>query len=179
MPTSSERTIRVWDPVVRLFHWTVAFGCVAAFLTEDLRQVHKAIGYVVLAALVVRLAWGFLGSRHARFGDFLRPPGETIGYARDLLQGRERRYLGHNPLGGLMVLVLMTVLAVIGISGWMTTLDAFWGVDWVEELHEVAANSLLLLVPVHLLGVTVESWRHRENLVRAMVTGDKPAGDAA
>lgn len=164
---------RVWDPLVRLAHWTFVFGCAAAFLTQDMRTAHKVVGYVVLAAVLVRIAWGFVGSHHARFASFVRGPREVLAYVRAMVRGAEPYYEGHNPLGALMILALLLLLLVIGVSGWMLTLDAFWGEEWVEELHATSANLLLGLVPVHVAGVIFASLRHRDNLVWAMITGNK------
>ncbi len=178
LPSHRQR-IRVWDPFVRLFHWTVVGGVLLAYLTEDFRSLHKTVGYAVLAAVLLRLGWGLIGGRHARFADFVRGPGEVLRYARDILHGREERYLGHNPLGGVMVVALLTTLLVICVSGWMTTLDMFWGEDWVENLHTVAVDLLVFgLVPVHVAGVVFTSLRERTNLVKAMITGYKEHGVA-
>ncbi len=166
---------RVWDPLVRLCHWTFAIGCAAAFLTEEMRTAHKIVGYAVLAAVLFRILWGFFGSYHARFANFVRGPREVGAYVGAMLRGEEPYHEGHNPLGALMILALLLLLLVIGISGWMQTLDAFWGEEWVEELHATSADLLLWLVPLHVGGVLFASLRHRENLVKAMITGTKPA----
>jgi len=171
----TRQLVRVYvlDPFVRIFHWTVVTGCTVAYLTEDWRTVHKLVGYVVLTMVLLRIVWGFVGPRHARFEDFVRGPREVLDYVRRLLRGREGRSLGHNPLGGLMVVALLTTLLVIGVSGWMMTLDMFWGEDWVEELHENAVNVLIGLVMLHVGGVVFTSLRERVNLVKAMFTGYK------
>ncbi len=172
--------VRVWDPFVRIFHWTVVGGCVLAYFTEDWRSVHKLVGYLVLTMVVLRVVWGFLGPRHARFADFVKGPREVLAYVRRLLRGEEERSLGHNPLGGLMVVALLTTLLVIGVSGWMMTLDMFWGEDWVENLHASAVDVLIGLVALHVAGVVFTSLREKVNLVKAMITGVKefPAEDA-
>lgn len=173
--TRTDRVpVRVWDALVRLFHWTVVAGVVTAFFTEDIRPVHKFAGYVVLGAVLVRIVWGFVGTRRARFADFVRGPREVLGYALALLRGREPRYLGHNPLGGTMVVALLVTLLVICVSGWMTTLDAFWGDERVEALHATSVDLLIYgLVPLHLAGVVFTSLRERVDLVKAMITGVK------
>lgn len=173
MSTMTER--RVWDALVRLAHWTFAIGCAAAFLTEESRSVHKIVGYIVFGALAARLIWGFVGSKHARFANFVRGPQDVLAYLRAMVRGEEPYYEGHNPLGAVMIVGLLLLLTVITISGWMTTLDMFWGVDWVEELHETSAELLLWIVPLHVGGVIFASLRHQENLVWAMLTGRKPA----
>ena len=168
-----SRTVRVWDPVVRLFHWTVVAGCSINLLLDDGRLVHRWVGYAVAVTLLVRLVWGFVGSRHARFGDFVPDRTTLRGYVADTLRGRERRYLGHNPLGALMIMTLMAVVAVVSLTGWLLTLDAYWGSEMLEEVHEAFANAIVPLVAVHVAGVLYGSLRHGENLVRAMVTGRK------
>lgn len=172
-----EPVRRVWDPLVRLMHWTFAIGCAAAFLTQEMRTAHKIVGYAVLAAVPIRILWGFFGSHHARFASFVRGPREVAAYVGAMLRGEEPYHEGHNPLGALMILALLLLLLVIGVSGWMQTLDAFWGEEWVEDLHATSADLLLWLVPLHVAGVVFASLRHRENLVKAMITGTKPARD--
>jgi len=173
----SER--RVWDPLVRILHWTFAIGCAAAFLTEEFGTLHKLVGYTVLAAVGLRVVWGFVGPGHARFASFVRGPREVVAYLAALVRGCEPYHEGHNPLGAVMILTLLLLLTVIGISGWMMTVDAFWGEDWVEDLHATSADLLLWLVPLHVAGVIFASLRHKENLVKAMITGRKPARVAA
>jgi cytochrome b len=167
-------TERVWDPVVRIFHWIVVAGCVInLFIVTDDEPVHLVTGYIVAAALAVRVVWGFVGTRHARFSDFVPTPGALIEYVGLALRGREPRYVGHNPAAAVMMLALMGLLAVVSLTGWMSTLDMFWGVEWVEELHEGAAEAILWLALIHAAAALYESLRHGENLVWAMVTGRK------
>lgn len=168
-----SRTIPVWDTLVRLLHWTLAVSFLGAYALEDSRDLHETLGWIAFSAVLVRVVWGFVGPSHARFADFVPTPSRFLGYVRDVARSREPRFIGHNPAGGAMVVALLSVVTVLGVTGWMMTLDAFWGVDWVEELHEGVANLGLGLVVLHLLGVVWESLRHRENLVRAMVTGRK------
>jgi cytochrome b len=170
-----EPAVRVWDPVVRLFHWTLAAAFLGAFLIERPRDLHEALGYVALGAVAVRLVWGFAGPRFARFGDFVPSPNGLLDYLGAALRGREPRYLGHNPAGGAMVVALLAMVALTGGSGWLMGTEAFFGENWLEECHEVAANTTLGLVGLHLAGVVWESLRHRENLVAAMITGKKRA----
>jgi cytochrome b len=168
--------IRVWDPVVRLFHWTLALGCILNLtLLREIEPVHHYVGYAVLGALTVRVLWGFVGTPHGRFSDFVVGPRRLASYLRKALNGNAPRYVGHNPAGGLMMLLLMVLAAAAGVSGWMMQLDPFWGEEWVEDLHEAAANAILLLAIVHIVAALVESWHHRENLIKAMITGRKRA----
>lgn len=183
----SDSTIKVWDPVVRIGHWTVVIAFFTAYFTEDdFLTLHVWAGYVIGAVVCFRLIWGFIGSRHARFADFVRSPSTTFRYLADLSRNRGRRYLGHNPAGGAMILALLIFLAGTVFSGVM-----LYGLEegagplaaWVsenaereelwEEIHEVFANLTLLLVAIHIAGVLFATWIHRENLVKAMITGRK------
>lgn len=186
--TSFPPRTRVWDPFVRLFHWGLVATVLIAFLTEDdLLGLHTWAGYMVLCLIAARLVWGLIGTRHARFSDFVRGPRVTLAYLRDAIHGRAARYLGHNPAGAVMVLALLVGLVATGISGmavlgasemagplapWLQGLSPAAAHD-LEEAHEWIANLTLLLIPLHLLGVALASLQHRENLVRAMIDGNK------
>lgn len=179
--------ITVWDPLIRLFHWTLVLSFLVAYLTEDeLQTLHVYSGYLIAGLLVVRLIWGFAGPRHARFSDFIRPPGEVAAYLGGLIKGGTTRYLGHNPAGGAMILALLfslslttlTGIAAYGVegdgpmAGWFLGTRMFGG-EVMEEIHEFFANFTVLLVAVHITGVILGSLLHGENLVRAMITGRK------
>ena len=169
--------IKVWDPPVRLLHWLLAAAVLMAWVTTwTAFSAHHLAGYVALAAVLLRAGWGFIGSPYARFAQFVRAPRATLAYAVALLRGREPRFIGHNPLGGWMVLALMLVVVALALTGWLYTTDRFWGDERVEWLHLVLAWGLLGLVALHVAGVFYTSWRHRENLVRAMLSGSKIAG---
>jgi len=194
---AGNESIRVWDPVVRLGHWILAAGFFTNYFMEDeVMSLHVWIGYTLLAIVLFRVLWGFVGTEHARFGDFVRSPMGVIYYLRNLFTGRAKRYLGHNPAGGIMILLLIACMIALAFSGlvlyaveenagplagWVVeagegATGAFWAADehfW-EEIHEVLVNVMLGLVIVHVIGVVVSSRLHRENLVRAMVTGRKP-----
>jgi cytochrome b len=166
--------IKVWDPLVRIGHWTLVASIAAAWFTrEGNHELHEAIGYVALAVIAVRLVWGFIGPRYARFSQFVRGPAATLRYAGLTLRGREPRHVGHNPLGGWMIVALLLMVALTALSGVLYTTDRFWGVEWVEDVHEGLANTLLVLVAFHVAGVIVESLRQREDLVGAMFHGRK------
>lgn len=171
-----DGTVKVWDPIVRIFHWTVVAGCVLdLFVVEDGGFAHKAIGYAVAGALAVRIVWGFVGTPHARFASFVPTPAALNRYLAALGRGREPRMLGHNPAGAVMMLLLMALLAGVSLTGWMMGLDAYWGVEWVEKLHKGFANAILVLALLHAAAALFESFRHRENMVWSMVTGRKRA----
>lgn len=134
---------------------------------------HQALGDTVLGLVAVRLLWGLVGSRHARFESFVPSPRRFIAYLRDLAAFRERRYLGHNPAGAAMIVALLVMLTATGATGWTLTTDAFRGSEALEDAHEAFANGTLTLVVLHVAGVLYSGLRHRENLVRAMLTGRK------
>ena len=168
--------VRIWDPLVRIGHWTLVGAIVVAWFTRHGGGwVHEWAGYAVIAVVLVRLLWGLTGSRHARFTSFVRAPAVTLRYSQLVMVRREPRYLGHNPLGGWMIMALLCTAFLAAASGWLYTTDRFWGVEWVEELHAGLSNLLFALAGVHIAGVVFASWRHRENLVAAMLHGRKRA----
>jgi len=175
--------IRVWDPFVRTFHWALALSFTVAWLSgEGSERLHELAGYTVAALVLARIAWGFLGPPYARFSQFMRPPGAVVDYLKSIVSGSEPRFIGHNPAGGAMIVVLLASLAATAATGWMLTTDAFWGSIAVQRLHSIPAHGLLVLVAAHLAGVALASVRHNENLVRAMTLGVKRApgpGDVA
>ncbi len=167
-------SVIVWDPIVRPFHWSVVLGCVLnLFVLDPSGAAHRYIGYGVAVALLVRLVWGFVGTRYARFSDFTPSRRALVEYTRDLRHGRERRFLGHNPAGAVMMLVLMALLAAVSATGWMLGLDVFWGNETLFQVHQTIANSILVLALLHAGAAVIESWRHNENLIWSMVTGRK------
>ncbi len=176
--TERTDTVRVWDPLVRLFHWALVAAFAAAWATgEEAMGLHQILGYAIVALVGIRLVWGAVGPRHARFETFVRTPGALAAYLRELVQGRARRYLGHNPAGAAMIVALLVGLLTVAGTGWATTVPGLGG-DAVEEAHEVAASLMLVLVAGHVLGVVASSLAHRENLLRAMITGRKRRGEA-
>jgi len=167
-------TIKVWDPIVRLFHWSLVIAFTVAWLTGDeLKSVHEWAGYTIVGLLVIRIIWGLVGTSYARFSNFLYRPSTVMSFLLDTARFRAGRYLGHNPAGGAMVVALLAILAATTATGVMMMSDAYWGVEWVEDAHEIAANLAIALVGLHLAGVFVASAEHRENLVGAMITGRK------
>ena len=177
-PERSAGPVQVWDPFVRAFHWLLAAGFVVNYfeLVREGKLAHQVIGYVVLGLVAARILWGFVGPRHARFRDFVVHPIAALRHLRDTLAHRDRRHLGHNPAGGAMVVALLGSILLVGLTGWLSTTDWFFGSDVMEEAHEILANLMLALVGLHIFGVIHASWRHRENLVLSMVTGRKRGG---
>jgi cytochrome b len=170
---AANPSVMVWDRVVRACHWTLAAGFVTAFLTEEGDLVHQVAGYLAMAAVTIRLVWGLIGSEHARFANFVPGPRRFVEHMRDVAHGRERRYLGHNPAAAAMALALIALVLFLAGTGWMLTMDRFYGVGLLEIAHEGAANLALGLVCVHVAAALYESVRHRENLPLSMVTGRK------
>ncbi len=166
--------IRVWDPFVRAFHWTLALSFAVAWMTgENSGRLHEAAGYVAGALVLARVGWGFVGPRYARFSQFVRPPGAVAAYLRAIAEGRERRFIGHNPAGGAMIVLLLATVALTAGTGWLLTTDAFWGSTAAQRVHSALAHGVLLLVGLHLAGVALASLRHSENLPAAMLSGEK------
>ncbi|MFN3279567.1 MAG: cytochrome b/b6 domain-containing protein [Paracoccus hibiscisoli] len=166
----------MWDGFVRLFHWSLVAMIAGTWLTaEGPKVLHERLGYVIAILIAARLVWGLIGPRHARFADFVRGPRPVLAYLRDLRAGRERRYLGHNPAGGAMIVALLLAVTGTALTGWLQTTDAFWGSSAMESIHETLATLILVLAGLHAAGVLVESLRHRENLVLSMLTGTKRA----
>jgi cytochrome b len=202
-----EKEIRVWDPLVRIFHWSLVLAFTIGYFSGDEESdLHIYAGYVVLGLISFRLIWGFAGTRYARFKDFVYSPQTIIAYAKELIAGRAKHYIGHNPAAGAMILALLLGLFVISYSGlkvyaieegagplaqqtteislispaYADDDDEHQGKheeegdeDFWEEVHEASANFVLFLVVLHIAGVLISSKLHKENLVRAMITGKK------
>jgi len=171
-------TVRVWDPLVRTLHWSLVALFAFAFVTADeWDSAHETAGYVISALVVVRIIWGLFGSRHARFSDFVRGPSTVARFLTDSVSLKAKRHLGHNPAGGAMILALLLSIGVIAITGFMMTTDTFWGVEWVEDAHELVVYCTLGLIALHVGGVIFASFNQNENLVKSMLTGRKRALD--
>jgi len=214
---NSNGMTKVWDPIVRIGHWTLVVAFFTAYFTEDdFLTPHVYAGYVAGAIVCVRLVWGLVGTKHARFSDFVCSPVVTMRYIGDLLASRAKRFIGHNPAGGAMVVALLLGLTGTTISGlmlyaieegegplagWVAQAPASSGApilvakayadddedkrhgtnkrrdeaseEFWEETHEVFANLTLLLVGLHVAGVLFSSYKHRENLIKSMFTGQK------
>lgn len=184
---------KVWDPLVRGFHWSLVAVFTGAYLTgEEWSAGHAVAGYTVLVLVGLRLVWGLLGTDTARFTGFVPAPAEAAGYLRDLFRGRARAHRGHNPAGGAMVVFLLVFLLAVAATGLMAYgaeghgpwagvfagLGPYGGAP-LEALHARLVDATLVLVALHIAGVFVSSRLEGESLIRAMVTGRKrPAGPA-
>ena len=212
---ADPRSVKVWDPVVRIGHWLLAGGFLTAYLTaEENQPIHVLAGYTVATVVVLRILWGFFGTKHARFASFVRGPGAVFGYLAGLATGKSKRSLGHNPAGAAMTIALLICIGGTAISGMAllaaeegegplavfitaegeaarplegsvvergVTEDAETGEEdgeeMFEEVHDAFVNFTLLLIGLHIVGVIASSLAHRENLVRAMITGRKRSGN--
>lgn len=173
--SSPHMKILVWDVPVRVFHWLMVLSFVGAYITaesERWRLLHVTLGYTLAGLVAFRLVWGLVGTRYARFASFVRGPRAVAAYLRSLFSRQPQHHLGHNPAGAVAIVLLLLSAIALTASGWATYNEI--GGKWLEETHEVVANLMLALVGVHIAGVVVSSWLHRENLVGAMITGRKP-----
>lgn len=170
----ATRKILVWDAPVRVFHWLMVLSFAGAWLTAEQdgwELVHVTLGYTMAGLVVFRLVWGLVGTRYARFKDFVRGPGSVIRYLGGMLRRQPEHHTGHNPAGALAILALLVLTLIVTVTGWATFSEL--GGEQLEELHEAAANLMLALVGIHVAGVLAGSWLHRENLVGAMISGRK------
>ncbi|GKQ53981.1 cytochrome b/b6 domain-containing protein [Bradyrhizobium sp. Ce-3] len=167
-------TVQVWDLPLRLWHWALAILVLVAFVTPNVHdRLHRLAGYAVIALLAFRLIWGFAGTRYARFGRLGVRLRAAPRYIWNLRRGITGRYIGLNPAGTVMLVVLLLLLAVSAITGAMEVTVTFFGIWWVEDTHVYASNAVLVLIVLHMLGVIVVGLLQRQNLVRAMFTGRK------
>lgn len=171
--------IKVWDLPTRIFHWLLALSFAGAYLSsesERYRDLHLMFGYTLAGLIGFRLLWGLIGTRHARFSSFACGAGQLLDYLKSLATAAPRHYAGHNPAGAIAIFLLLALGLATAASGFAS--DQEIGGDWLAELHEGAAAAMLTVVAIHVAGVVVSSLLHRENLLRAMFTGNK-RGDAA
>lgn len=182
-----NKRVKVWDLAVRVGHWTMGVLVLGAFLTsgeDESTPLHTRLGLALLGIVVFRFIWGLVGPRHARFSDFVRRPREVIAYAKEYVRGRGGTHLGHNPLGGVMVVAMLAVLATVTLTGVVVALGPEWSgplsgflskrtAHGIKELHEAAAWVLPWMVGFHVAGVIVSSVLEKQNLVAGMITGRK------
>lgn len=180
--------IKVWDIFVRVFHWSLVSAFTMAYLTEDeFSKIHVIAGYVIVGLVITRLIWGLIGSKHARFSDFISNPMAVIHYLKAVIKLRAKHYIGHNPAGGAMVLMLLASISMTLLFGLLTYgVGEFSGplsslatsfshstANFFKEAHEFFANFTVILIVFHVIGVAVASFQHKENLVKSMITGYK------
>jgi cytochrome b len=167
--------VLVWDRVVRLLHWTLAALVAIDLVRDDGDYPHRLIGYAAVGVVLARLAWGVVCRPPGRLICLLPSVSRSMAYLQLLLRGAPPRSLGHNPLGVWMAWLIWLLVLLLGLTGWMSRLDAFWGDDFLPDAHAVLADLLLAAVIVHLVGVGAMSWLWRENLPAAMISGRKRA----
>lgn len=178
-PGGATREIAVWDPLVRLVHWSLVLCIVLnSFVLED-NVWHDWVGYVAVALVGLRVLWGLIGPKHARFTAFPPNPFAAVAHLRGLLRGRREVHLSHNPAGALMAYNIWATVLALGATGYMMGTVRFFGMEWVEEAHEAFFTWLMVSVGLHLAGVVFDSWRSGVPLVRAMVTGRKKVPEGA
>lgn len=185
---TQEKTILVWDPLVRLFHWSLVVCVASACMTgEGFLRLHVVTGCVVIGLILFRLLWGVIGPHFALFRSFVLRPVEVFAYLQSVVISHPTRYIGHNPAGGMMVVVLLAVTiatALLGLIlygvGEFSGPFASWGLisgvhelSLLKKIHGMLANGVLLLVALHVMGVMLTGWQHRENLIKSMFTGSK------
>ncbi len=167
--------ILVWDAPVRVFHWLMVACFAGAWLTaesERWRLAHVTLGYTMAGLVAFRILWGVVGTRYARFSNFVRGPAAVVCYLGTLLRRQPDHHTGHNPAGAWAIVALLVLTLVITLSGWAVFNDV--GGHWLEDAHEIVANLMLAVVGAHIAGVVISSWLHRENLIGAMISGRKP-----
>jgi cytochrome b len=173
---TEKTSVKVWDWPVRVFHWTLAASVIGAYATgesEDFERLHHTLGWVAAGLIAFRVVWGLIGTRYARFSEFVRGPAQVWSYMKSLRSGEPQHFVGHNPVGAVAVILLMALVALSVYTGWLALADN--AAEWTEEAHEIASNTLITLVVVHVLGVLWSSRTHGENLLKAMLTGRKLA----
>ena len=172
--SGAANKVLVWDAPVRVFHWLMVFSFAGAFLTaesERWRLLHVTLGYTMAGLVAFRIVWGLVGTRTARFANFVRGPRAVLRYVRAMLSTRPEHHTGHNPAGAVAIVALLALTLAIAASGWAVFNDT--GGEWIENLHEFAANTMLAVICVHIAGVLFSSWNGHENLIGAMITGRK------
>jgi cytochrome b len=173
-----QSRVRVWDLFVRLFHWSLVLSMVAAWFTSSGRdETHQWIGLIAATLVALRLIWGFAGSHFARFGQFVKGPLKVLTYLAAIMRGTEKRYIGHNPAGGAMVIILLAAVCATATTGYLMTTDAYYGDEFMQGLHSICAYGTVALILIHVGGVILASVRHKENLVVAMFSGEKRAAE--
>ncbi|HEY9032917.1 MAG TPA: cytochrome b/b6 domain-containing protein [Pseudomonadales bacterium] len=177
----NTRTVILWDPLVRLFHWSLVLVVLAnLFVNEKGEQWHQWLGYTGGAWVLLRVVWGFVGKGAARWTDFFPTPTRLWQHARALLRGEPYHRMGHSPIGALVMLLMMLCVLGLAVTGFMYLHSERFGYElWLEDLHSLLAASLLTLVCVHIVAAVFESWRLKENLPLSMITGKRRLRDDA
>lgn len=168
-----ENRVKVWDIYIRFYHWALAALVFANFIIEDGEGPHEIFGYIAVGLVLLRIIWGFIGTPYARFSEFFPTPTKIKSYLAAFMAGQAPRTIGHNPLASVMMLIMLTLILLLGLSGWMMSTDLFWGSEFAEEVHEALAGSLIACVGLHAVAAIIDSLRHQENLIMSMINGYK------
>ena len=183
--SNESDSIKVWDILIRIFHWSLVLFVLVLFITEDdFLSIHSYAGYTVLLLLGFRIVWGFIGTYHARFSSFITTPKAAINYLKEEISGDAKRYIGHNPAGAIMIFGLIITLILTAFTGMATiategkgplagTFIASFSGEVLGEIHELFTSLILLLIILHIGGVIFSSLAEEENLIKAMITGRK------
>jgi cytochrome b len=172
--TNQKQSILVWDFPVRVFHWLLVASFLGAWLTSDSeaqQMIHYAFGYTAVVLVLFRVVWGIVGTRYARFSQFIKGPAQTMQHIKALLTGNQHPGVGHNPAGALAMISLMVLIVLIGLTGYWSVKE-FLG-DFMSGAHETISNLALVVIAIHIAAAIIMSFMQKENLVRAMVTGKK------
>ncbi len=168
--------VLVWDVPIRVFHWLLAMCFLGAWLTSESERwqlLHLAFGNSMAILIAFRLVWGLVGTRYARFTQFVKGPSAALRYLRSIFSVKPQHFVGHNPAGAFAFLAVMGMTALVVASGYVSYHEI--GGKWLSEVHEWLAGAMLALIGVHIAAALLTSVLHGENLVRAMVTGKKTA----
>ena len=168
-------TIKLWDPLVRLFHWSLVLIFISNYFINDKGGLwHQWLGYTAVTWLIIRFIWGFVGSNAARWADFFPTPSRLWEHLHALVTGRVYHRMGHTPLGALVMILMMLCVLGLGTTGFMMMeVQRFEFSLWLEDLHAILADTLLALVILHISAAIFESWRMKENLPLSMITGKR------
>lgn len=174
MKTSSPK-ILVWELPVRLFHWGLAASVmVNYFVLDSGGKNHRYLGYFACTLIAFRILWGLCwGNTYSRFKSFWPTPLSLKNYLADLFKGRAPRSLTHNPLASLMMIFMCLLVLALGLSGYLMRTDYFWGEEWLEVTHEYIGHTLIISSFLHVVASIIESFKHKENLIGAMIHGMK------
>lgn len=161
----------LWSPVTRIIHWAIAIPVLLNFFIDGGDYLHKALGYTALVALIVRIAWGFVTKDKAHFKFFPLSPTSIRSHLSDLVMGKTKDYPGHNPLASLAYILIWMLVGLLGLTGYMMNLDTYWGEEWLEHLHELLSNGLVVLIFFHITGLIFDGIKYKRKTWKGMITG--------
>lgn len=159
----------VWNLPTRILHWLIALPVLTNFIIEGGEKAHKVVGYISIAALILRIIWGFMTKSEARFANFPL----SLGEVKSFFQNKTKSYSGHNPVASWTYIFIWISVGFLGITGFMMGLDAYWGEEWLEEIHEILAKGLKVLILIHFIGIIIDSIKFKRKTWLGMITGLK------